>query len=184
MQYGARCQVPRVFPQSAVSAEQLAINLVFRCLVLRSGHRGATVISDCQAVVSAFAHPHLHQGYRAKYGGLWREPGLLAVNEVLKTPAHRTREEAIAQNDEDNWFGNDKADYWAKFTLAGTGKDGSDYKEARQNCLSALGVAAKGLAGLLPTEAIARPPRARGGGKGPRHVLSETELQQPRRQVR
>ena len=97
----------------------------------------------------------------------------MAVHEVLKTPAHRTREEAIAQNDEANWFGNDKADYWAKFALAGTGKDGNDYKEARQACLSSLGVAAKGLAGLLPTEAIARLPRARRGGKGPRQARSE-----------
>ncbi len=127
LHYVVRCQVPRAFPQSAVAAEHMAIHLVFRFLYLRAGHRGATIISDCQAVVSAFAHPHLYQGYRAKFGGLWREPGLLAVYEVLKTPAHRTREEAIAQNDEANWFGNDKADYWAKFALAGTDKDGSDY---------------------------------------------------------
>ena len=51
----------------------------------------------------------------------------MAVSEVKKTPAHRTRQEAIAQDDEDDWYGNDKADYYAKGALAGTGKDGSDY---------------------------------------------------------
>jgi hypothetical protein len=173
LHYVVRCQVPRAFPQSAVAAEHMAIHLVFRFLALMAGHRGATVISDCQAVVSAFAHPHLYQGYRAKFGGLWREPGLAAVSQVLKTPAHRTLDEAIAQNDQANWFGNDKADYWAKFALAGTGKDGTDYKEARQGCLTSLGVAAKGLAGHFPTDAIARLPKARRGRAGPRQTRSE-----------
>ncbi len=89
-------------------------------------------MSDCQAIVSAFLHPFLHEGYRAKFGGLWREKGLAAVHEVRKAPAHRTKEEAIAQGDVTNWFGNDKADPFAKLALAGTGKDGSDYKEARK----------------------------------------------------
>ena len=57
LHYVVRCQVPRAFPQSAVAAEHMAIHLVFRFLALMTGHRGATVISDCQAVVSAFAHP-------------------------------------------------------------------------------------------------------------------------------
>ena len=57
---------------------------------------------------------------------MWREKGLSAVSEVWKTPAHRTKEEAIAQDDEDDWYGNDRADYFAKRALAGTGKDQKD----------------------------------------------------------
>ena len=56
----------------------------------------------------------------------------MVVSEVKKTPTHRTREEAIAQNDEDDWYGNDKADYFAKHALAGTGEDALDYKVARK----------------------------------------------------
>ncbi len=165
-----RCQVPRAFPQSAVAAEHIAIHLVFRFVRPSEAGPTATVISDCQAVVSAFAHPHLHHGYRAKYGGLWREPGLLAIKDVLKTPAHRTREEAIAQNDEANWFGNDKADYWAKFALAATGKAGVLYKEDRKLRLAAIGIASNKLAEHLQTEAITRLPRVKNGPRGPRQA--------------
>ena len=136
-QYVAYCQVPRAFPQSAVAAEHMAIHIAFR-LLPQEGHHKAVIISDYQAVVSAFLRPYLHEGYRPKYGGLWREKGLLAVSEVRKTPAHRTKEEAIAQDDEDDWYGNDKADYFAKYALVGTGKDGLDYKVARTIILDAL----------------------------------------------
>ena len=92
----ARCPDPTLNQVGA--AENMAIHIAFR-LLPQDGHHKAVIISDCQAVVSAFLYPHLHEGYRAKYGGLWREKGLLAVHEVRKTPASRTREEAIAQND-------------------------------------------------------------------------------------
>jgi ribonuclease HI len=138
VQYVAVCQVPRSFPQSAVAAEHMAIHIAFR-LLPQEGHHKAVIISDCQAVVSAFLHPYLHEGYRAKFGGFWREKGLLAVHEVRKTPAHRTKEEAIAQDDEDDWYGNDRADHFAKLALAGTGNDGGDYKRARKINLDSLG---------------------------------------------
>jgi ribonuclease HI len=163
-QYVAYCQVPRSFPQSAVSAEHMAIHIAFRHLPQEGKHR-AIIVSDCQAIVSAFKYPHLHEGYRAKYGGLWREKGLAAVHDVQKTPAHRTKEEAVAQNDEANWFGNDKADYYAKHALAGTGKDGSDYKKARKDCLFSLGEISSKLAEHLHPEAIAILPRVRTGSK-------------------
>ncbi len=61
----------------------------------------------------------------------------------------------------------------AKFALAATGKAGTDYKEARQAGLAAIGVAASSLAGLLPDKEIARLPKARRGGMGPRVARSE-----------
>jgi hypothetical protein len=133
-------------------------------------------VSDCQAIVSAFLHPFLHEGYRAKFGGLWREKGLAAVHEVRKTPAHRTKEEAIAQGDVTNWFGNDKADHFAKLALAGTGKDGSDYKEARKNHLNSLEEISCKLAGHLDPEAIAMVPRVKTRAKGKANPRSEHQF--------
>ncbi len=170
----AYCQVPRSFPQSAVSAEHMAIHIAFRLLPQDGSHK-AIIISDCQAVVSAFRHPHLHEGYRAKFGGMWREKGLAAVHEVQKTPAHRTREEAVAQNDEANWFGNDKADHFAKHALAGTGRDGSDYKRARKTHPDSLEDISSKLAEHLHSEAIATVARIKTGPKA-RAKRSEHQL--------
>jgi hypothetical protein len=134
------------------------------------------IISDCQAVVSAFRRPHLHQGYKAKFGGLWREKGLSAVGEVIKTPAHRTKEEAIAQDDEDDWYGNDRADFFAKRALAGTGKDGSDYKVARKINLNSLAEVSAKLADHLHTIAIATVPKVRTGAGKSRISRSEHQF--------
>ncbi len=97
----------------------------------------------------------------------------MAVSEVRKTPAHRPKEAAIAQDDEDDWYGNDKADYFAKLALAGTGKDGSDYKVARNINLDSLGDISSKLAEHLHTIAFATLPRVRCGVDRPRQTRSE-----------
>ncbi len=101
------------------------------------------------------------------------EQGLQAVSEVRKTPAHRTKEEAIAQDDEDDWYGNDKADYFTKHALAGTGKDGLDYKVARHIILDALREISSKLAEHLNTIEFSTMPRARGGSGRTRLMRSE-----------
>ncbi len=58
---------------------------------------------------------------------MWRSPDIARVSACHKVKAHLCQHEAIALGVESDWFGNDKADYWAKDTLADTWKDGEAY---------------------------------------------------------
>ena len=62
--------------------------------------------------------------------------------------------------------GNDKADYWAKFSLAGSGQAGQEYREAKKARLCRIGEAAATMAGVLLKEHISRILRAKKKAKG------------------
>ena len=71
-------QVQEDNPASAAHAEFFALSLaIWACNKLEVKEReGPEIITDCSAVKAAFYNLTKHMGYRSKYGGLWREPGL------------------------------------------------------------------------------------------------------------
>ncbi len=123
-------QLPPNFPISAVASEFYAFALAAEALP-KSG-RMPPIISDCQAVVQAFANLDRHADYRSKFAGMWRSPDIERVPDCKKVKAHLCQQEAILLGLEADWFGNDKADYWAKDTLADTYKDGIAYVKHRK----------------------------------------------------
>ena len=123
-------QLPPNFPISAVASEFYAFALAAEVMP-KSGEM-PPIISDCQAVVQAFANLARHADYRSKFAGMWRSPDIERVIACKKVKAHLCQQEAIQLGLEEDWFGNDNADYWAKDTLADTWKDGIAYVKHRK----------------------------------------------------
>ncbi len=123
-------QLPPGFPISAVASEFYAFALAADSLPKEG--QIPEIVSDCQAVVQAFANLDRHADYRSKFAGMWRNADIKRVPFCKKVKAHLCQQEAIELGLEEDWFGNDKADYWAKDTLADTWKDGEAYVKDRK----------------------------------------------------
>ena len=73
--------------------------------------------ADCASVISSANNRKWAIGERRPCAGFWRSHSVmtrLKTGMVCKTKAHRTYEEAVANQDQDNWVGNDWADHYAK----------------------------------------------------------------------
>ena len=108
----AVAQVPPAFPISSVSSGLFAFALAAE--VLPSTGQVHPIVSDCQAVVQAFSNIDRHADYRSQFAGMWISDNIARIPACHKAKAHLVQHEAQALGLEDYWFGNDKADYWAK----------------------------------------------------------------------
>jgi hypothetical protein len=123
-------QVPPEFPISAVSSEFFAFALAADVLPLEG--QVPPIVSDCQAVVQAFANLARHSDYRSKFAGMWKTPNIARIPACLKVKAHLCQHEAKELGLEAFWYGNDRADHFAKESLADTWKDGIAYVANRK----------------------------------------------------
>jgi hypothetical protein len=118
-------QLPRDTPQSAVAAEFMAVSIA--CMRMPPCGGKVIIAADCQAVVTAFQDLTRFDNYSFKFAGLFRVPGIDQIENIIKVKAHLAEHEAKEQGVHHHWFGNDKADYWAKDTLDSTGAAGVAY---------------------------------------------------------
>ena len=101
-------QVPVCWPQTAVCAEFLVVTMVAAHL-FQHKVKGATIVTDCQAVQSLFYNKDA-MGYRVKFAGAWKGPELASVECIKKCKAHLTKQEAELRGEALWWEGNDRAD--------------------------------------------------------------------------
>ena len=111
-------QVPADWPQTAVCAEFLAVTMVAAHL-FQHKVKGATIVTDCQAVQSLFYNKDA-MGYRVKFGGAWKGPELASIECVKKCKAHLTKQEVELRGEALWWEGNDRADKCANDARAFT----------------------------------------------------------------
>ena len=114
-------QVPPDWPQTAVCAEFLAVTMVAAHL-FRHKIKGATIVTDCQAVQSMFYNKDA-MGYRVKFAGAWKGPELSSIECIKKCKAHLTTQEAELRGEGHWWEGNDRADKCANEARAVTHND-------------------------------------------------------------
>ena len=129
-------QVPQGAPQSAIMAEFKAMAIA--CKFLVPGASKAHIISDCQSVITAATSRFKVDHPNSKFAGELRAQGLELVGRISKVAAHQTRAQATALGQGDWWFGNDRADWWAKDTLDSTGMAGEEYIQWNKDTLSLL----------------------------------------------
>ncbi len=67
------------------------------------------IISDCQAVVQAFANLKQHAWYMSKSACMWRSSEINRIPAIQKVKAHVSQQEAKELGLEEHWFGNDTA---------------------------------------------------------------------------
>ena len=108
---GIRVTVPSDFPLDSAFAEHLGLLLSDRH---SRGNGDREAVADCASVVSSAHNGHVFAtGERRVAAGIWKEvqrEGLC----VRKTKAHRSREQAEAEGDLEDFLGNQAADDWAK----------------------------------------------------------------------
>ncbi len=147
--------VPDEIDQTSVVPEILALLMALKHL-----RRGLSYIiyADCMAVILGWAKSPAELRGKGRDDGLWKQiyearEGLDVV--VIKTKAHRSREQAVIENDIANFEGNEAADHEAKRSANKYGQPPStcDDAEFRQDAkrkgvawtLSTLKLAAVGL---------------------------------------
>jgi exonuclease III len=106
--------VPDELDQTSVVSEILALLLVLRHL--RKGLE-YIVYADCMAVIYGFAKTYKDLQGKGRHDGLWKQifearEGLQV--ELRKTKAHRSKLQAIQEDDMENFDGNEAADREAK----------------------------------------------------------------------
>merc|ERR1711973_755484 len=100
--------IPVPYAKTAAAGAQYAAVRVARLC------ERATLVVDCAAIISnATKHEHARH-YKNPAAGLWRWLPLHQWPHVIKTPAHRSREQAEREGDLLNWEGNYRADVAAK----------------------------------------------------------------------
>ena len=100
--------VPAPFAATAAVGAQMA---AARCTQLS---RQPHLVVDCSAIVANATKPWHACYYKNSAAGFWRLIDQARWPAVDKTKAHRTREQAEAENDLTNWTGNDLVDEAAK----------------------------------------------------------------------
>ena len=110
-------RLPREVPTSAVSAEFYAVAMLMEILSRKKYESKFQVASDNQAVVSAFAAKQKFFSHKSKFAGMWSVGHLSDLDRVFKVKAHLTQQQAEEQDIVHLWYGNDRADYWAKHAI-------------------------------------------------------------------
>ncbi len=104
-----RWPVPAYLPQSATIAEMIGLIIAIGPMQRDGKYR---VACDCQAALDGAARSNQPPNPKSLWGGLWKQiyetmKGRRIAVEVVKVRAHRTKEQAIEQDDL-AWFkGND-----------------------------------------------------------------------------
>ena len=141
-------QVPRDWPQSAVCSEFLAFKKVADHLATHK-IKGATVVTDCQAVQTLFYNSEM-MGYKVKFAGAWKGPELNSVTKVEKVKAHLTLQEAAERGQEQWWDGNHRADICANAARASTTNSSEWLKQFKAKSATIVQIATR-LAMMMPT---------------------------------
>lgn len=143
-----KMQVPPEWPQTAVCEEFLAVIMVAKHLFLHN-IKGATIVTDCQAVQSLFYNKDA-MGYRVKFAGAWKGPELSSIECIKKCKAHLTKQEAELRGEGRWWKGNDRADACANDARAFTynNKEWLAHFKEQSTIINRL---ANRLAAVLPT---------------------------------
>ncbi len=123
--------VPEEVDQTSVVSEILALLITLRHL--QKGHK-YVIYADCMAVILGWAKGWKDLKGKGRHDGLWKQiygarEGLEV--EVLKTKAHRSREQAVRDNDLQNFEGNEAADREAKRSANKHGHPPSACKDAQ-----------------------------------------------------
>ena len=125
-----RLAVPDEIDQTSVVSEILAL-----LIALRHMNPGLkyVVYADCMAVILGFAKSYSDLKGRGRHDGLWKQiyearEGIEVT--VLKTKAHRSKLQAISEDDLDNFEGNEAADLEAKRSANMHGRPPATCEEA------------------------------------------------------
>ena len=110
--------IPREFPQTAPVAEIVA---AFQAVQASEHGAHVHIVTDCNTVVAGIKNGEKQVRKGLRHAALWKRMWVIVRNfelslQVSKTKAHRTRAQALAEDDEENYLGNEHAD-----ALAGKG---------------------------------------------------------------
>jgi hypothetical protein len=139
--------VPDEIDQTSVVSEILALLIALRHMETGVKY---VVFADCMAVILGFAKSYSDLRGRGRHDGLWKQ--IYEAREgkevtVLKTKAHRSKLQAIAEDDLENFEGNEAADSEAKRSASMHGHPPATCEEAELR----QGAKRKGVAWTLAT---------------------------------
>jgi len=104
--------LPGELPQTAAAGEHVAATIAIWYSRLPRSRDPVTITADCASVIRSAQQRRWAIGEKRPFAGFWRT--FKEIVHAIKTKAHRSQQAAKDAGDEQNWYGNDLADRYAK----------------------------------------------------------------------